>query len=165
MDKYATFLIENLRKTSECDVMSDKHIRQTLTVALFNLCYAFYIAFVERIKCYIMPHKIVQVGLPVDGVCIHFPKTRFVWAIGCETWTECSGSQLVTASSGLCGRHFEKVCSLFLRLWHDQLVMTWMEKLNRKRACMSDNRIILGTKYWPFTSSYLREQNKISLIH
>ena len=32
--------------------------------------------------------------LPVDGVCINSPKTRLISLIGCETLTECSGSQL-----------------------------------------------------------------------
>jgi len=32
MDKYGTALIENLRKTSECDVIFDKHRCQTLAV-------------------------------------------------------------------------------------------------------------------------------------
>ena len=43
IDKYATALIDNLRKTSECDVIFDKHRRQTLAVALLNLCCVFYI--------------------------------------------------------------------------------------------------------------------------
>jgi len=72
----AETLLENLPKTSECDVMFDKQRRQTLHVALFNLCHLFYIVFVKRIKYCIVPHSIVQMGLPVDGVCIHSPKTR-----------------------------------------------------------------------------------------
>jgi len=59
MDNYATALIENLRKTSECDVMFDKQRRQTLHLALFNLCYVFYIVFVKRVKWCIVPHIIV----------------------------------------------------------------------------------------------------------
>ena len=76
-----TAVIKNLRKTSECDVMLDKHKRQTLAVALFNLCYVFYIVFVKRIKWCIVPHIIVQMDLRVVGVCINSPKTRLVCAI------------------------------------------------------------------------------------
>ena len=76
MEKYATALIENLRKTSECDVMFDKHRRQTLAVALFNKCYAFYIVFVKRIKWCFVPHIIVQMDPPVDGVCINSPQNK-----------------------------------------------------------------------------------------
>ena len=50
MDKYVIALIENLRKTLEYDVIFDKHRRQTLAVALFILCYVFYIVFVKRVK-------------------------------------------------------------------------------------------------------------------
>ena len=32
-----------------------------------------------------------------------------------------------------------------------------MEKLNRKRVCLSDNRVILGANYWTFTSSLICE--------
>jgi len=56
IDKYATALIENRR--------------QTLAVALFNLCYVLYIVFVRRVKWFIVPLIIVQMDLPVDGVCI-----------------------------------------------------------------------------------------------
>ena len=73
------------RESSECDVMFDKFRRQTLAVALFNLCYVFYIVFDKRIKWCIVPHIIAEMGLPVDGVCIHSHKTRLVCAIGCET--------------------------------------------------------------------------------
>ena len=54
----ATALIENVRKTSESEVMLDKHWRQTLTMALFNLCYVFYVVFVKRIKWCIVPYII-----------------------------------------------------------------------------------------------------------
>jgi len=126
MDKYNTALLENLRKTSECDVMFDKHRRQTLTVALFNLCYVFYIVFVKRIEWCIVSHIIVQMDLPMDGVCIYSPKTRFVYAISCQTWTECSGSQLATASSG--GDTLRNRCSLF----RDHLDMTWRVSVSLK---------------------------------
>jgi len=43
-----TAFLKNLRKTSECDVIFDKHRRQTLAVVLFNLCHVFYIVFVKR---------------------------------------------------------------------------------------------------------------------
>jgi len=44
------------------------------------VCYKFYIVFVKCIQCYIVPHVIVQMGLPVDGVCIHSPKQdSFEW--------------------------------------------------------------------------------------
>ena len=66
MDKYDTALIEKLRKTSEYDVMFDKLRHQTLAVALFILCYVFCIVVVKRIKWCIVPHIIVQMGLP-DG--------------------------------------------------------------------------------------------------
>jgi hypothetical protein len=36
-------------------------------VAFFDLCYVFYIVFVQRIKWCIMPHIIVQMDLPVNG--------------------------------------------------------------------------------------------------
>ena len=36
-------------------------------------------------------------------------------------------------------------------------ISSLMEKLNRKRVCMSDNRVILGANYWTFTSSRIRE--------
>ena len=88
-------LIENLRKPSDCDVMFDKHRRQTLAVTSFNPCYAFYIVSDKRKQWCIVPHIIVQMGLPVDGICTDSPKTRLVCTIGCETWTGCSGSQLV----------------------------------------------------------------------
>jgi len=121
MDKYATALIESLRNTSECDVMFDKYRRQTLTVALFNLCYVFYFVFVKRIKWCIVRFTIVQMGLPVDGVCIHSPKTRLVHFYNCAI--ECSGSQLATVSSAWAT--LRNGCSLFRRLWHDQLDMKW----------------------------------------
>jgi len=85
IDKYATALIKNLWKTSKCDVMFDKHRWQTIAVALFNLCYVFYIVFVKRIKWCIVSHIIVQMGLPVVRVCIHSHKTRLICVIGCET--------------------------------------------------------------------------------
>ena len=65
--------------------MFDKHRRQTLGVTLFNVCFVLYIVFGKRIKWFIVTHIIVQMGLPVDGVRIHPPKTRLVCAIGCET--------------------------------------------------------------------------------
>ena len=58
-----------------------KHL--TLAVALFNLCYMFYIVFVKHIKWCMVPHIIAQMGLPVDGVCIN--SAKLVCAIGCET--------------------------------------------------------------------------------
>jgi len=48
--------------------MFDKHRFQTLTVAFFNLCYVFYIVFVNRIKCCIVPPIIVQMELPVGAL-------------------------------------------------------------------------------------------------
>ena len=36
-------------------------------------------------------------------------------------------------------------------------ISSLMEKLNRKRVCMSDNRVILGANYWTFTSSRIRK--------
>ena len=68
MDKFATNLIENLLETSECDVMFDKHRRQTFAVALFKPCYMFCIFFIKRLKWCIVPDIIVQMGLPADRV-------------------------------------------------------------------------------------------------
>ena len=50
--------------------------------------------------------------------------------------------------------------------WMSKRISSLMEKLNRKRVCMSDNRVILGTNCWTFTSSRIREysRSKISLI-
>ena len=174
----AETLIENLRKTSECDVMFDKHRRQTLAVALFNLCYVFYIVFVKRIKWCIVPHIIVQMDLPVDGVCINSPKTRLVCAIG---W----GKKLCAVEANLPTYYFEEHMFVIspsmarsvgydmksVRLTEDAIptifdklgnakpkrISSLMEKLNRKRVCMSDNRVILGANYWTFTSSRIRE--------
>jgi len=70
----AETLIENLWKTSECDVIFAKQRRQALQVALFNLYYVFYIVFFKPIKLSRVPHTIVQIGVGVDGVCIHSPK-------------------------------------------------------------------------------------------
>ena len=72
-------------KSSECDVIFDKHRRQTLAAALFNLCYVFYIVFVKRVKWCIVQYIIVELDLPVDGVRIHSPKTRLVCVIGYVT--------------------------------------------------------------------------------
>ena len=52
----AESLIENLRKTLEYD----KQRPQTLHVALFNLCYVFYIIFIKHIKWCIVSHTNVQ---------------------------------------------------------------------------------------------------------
>ena len=123
MDKYATALFENLRKTSEHYVIFDKHRHQILAVALFNLCYVFYIIFVKHIKWCVVRLIIVQMDLPVDGVCTRSSKTRLVCVIGC-LWTECNGSQLATASS--VGNTLSDVCLLFHRLSHDQLDITWI---------------------------------------
>jgi len=35
----------------------------------------------------------------------------------------------------------------------DGRISSLIEQLNRKRACMGDNRVILGSSYWTFTSS------------
>ena len=46
----AKTLIENLQKTSECDVIlvnKDPPTRLTLRVALLNLCYVFHIVFIK----------------------------------------------------------------------------------------------------------------------
>jgi len=134
---------------------------QTLHVALFNLCYMFYIVFVKHIKWCIVSHIIVQMVLGVDGVC----------AGCCETWTENSGSKLAIASSAgdtvispsmarLVGYHtksaiptiFDKLCDA-----KPKRISSLMEKLNRKRICVSDNRVILRENYWIFTSSRIRE--------
>ena len=56
----AELLIENLRKTLECDILFAKQRRQTLYVALLNLCYVFYIVFIKHIKWFIVSHTIVQ---------------------------------------------------------------------------------------------------------
>jgi len=80
MDKYATAITENLRKTSECDVIFDKQRRQTLVVALFNLCYVLYIALLHVQKWCIVPLIIVQMGMPADGVCIRSPKEQDLFA-------------------------------------------------------------------------------------
>jgi len=92
----ATTLIENLRKTSECDVMFAKQRRQTLHVAVFNPSYVFYIVFVKHIKCCIVPHIIVQMGLPVDGF---IPPKQDSFARIAAKHEQCSGSQLSIASS------------------------------------------------------------------
>jgi len=118
----APTLIDNLRQALECSVMVVKQRHQTLHVALFNLYYVFSGVFVKSIKWCIVPHIIVKVGLPVDGVCTHSPKTRLLFAIGCETWKECSGSQLAIPSSA--GYTLRNGGSLFRRLLHDQLNMT-----------------------------------------
>jgi len=36
-------------------------------------------------------------------------------------------------------------------------IRSLMEKLNRKRVSMSDNRVIFGANYWTITSSWIRE--------
>jgi hypothetical protein len=88
-------LFRILRGGRVCDVIFVNHspwpFCNLLSRVLYCLCYTY--------KLCIVPHIIVQIGLPVDGVCIHSPKTRFVGAIGCETWTEFSGSQLPTTNS------------------------------------------------------------------
>ena len=94
MDKYATALIENLRKTSECDV------------ALFNPRYVFYIIFIKLIKWCIVPHIIAQMDLPVDEVCIHSSKNK------------------PTCAPRSPGDTLRNGCSLFRRLCHDQLDTT-----------------------------------------
>jgi len=43
-------------------------------------------------------------------------------------------------------------------------IINLMEKLNRKRVCIRDNRIILGVNYWTFTSSHISEQVKFNLF-
>jgi len=74
----AVTLIDNLRKTLQCDVIFAKQRRQTLHVALFNLCCVFY----KRIKWCIVSHIFVQMDLSVDGVGINSPKTNIICAIG-----------------------------------------------------------------------------------
>ena len=56
----AETLIQNLRKTLECDVNFANQRPQTLHVALFNLCYVFHIIFIKHIKWCIVSHTIVQ---------------------------------------------------------------------------------------------------------
>ena len=147
MDKYATVLIENLRKTSECDVMFDTYRCQTLAVAFFNLFCVFYIVFVKRIKLCIVARIIVEMGMPVYGVCIRSPKTRLVWAI-CETWSNRVQyrSQLPTASSA--GDASRNGCSLLRRLWQDQLDMTWRVSGSQKIPFQpySTNWVMLSLK-------------------
>jgi len=36
-------------------------------------------------------------------------------------------------------------------------ISSLLEKLNRKRVCMSDNWVILGENYWTFTTSRICE--------
>jgi len=56
----AETLIENLGKSSECDVIFAKQVPQTPPLDLFNLCYLFQIPFIKHIKWYIVSHTIVQ---------------------------------------------------------------------------------------------------------
>jgi len=90
-----------------------------------------------------------------------------------------------TCHSVLCGEHFERrmfvISSSFprsigynmnsVRLTEDAIrtifikqrdakakqMSSLMEKLNRKRVWISDNRVILGPNYWTFTSSHICE--------
>ena len=178
MEKYTTASIENLRKTSECDVMFDKHRRQTLAVTLFNLCYMFYVVFVKCTKLCIVPHIIAQIDLPKDEVYIYVfistttKQTRLICAIGWESWTKCHCK--------FCGTHFEDRMFLISRLWQVKLDMAWREsgskkvpfklgdakikrisslvqKLKKRRVCMSDNRVTLRANYWTFTGSRIRK--------
>ena len=124
---------------------------------LFNLCYLFYIVFVKCIKSCIVPHIIVQMDLPVDGVCINSPKTRIVCASGCETWTECNGSQLAnlplspsmarSVGYDMKSVRFTEMAipTIFNKLGNakPKRISSLMEKLNRKRVWLSDNRVIL----------------------
>ena len=130
-------------------------------MTLFNLCYVFYIVFVKCIKWCIVPDMIMQMDMAVDGVCINFPKTWLICAICCETWTECSASQLnyhfeermfviLLAIAWLVGYDMKSV-----RLTEDAIPTIFdklsnakpkrmdslMEKLNRKRVYMNDNRV------------------------
>jgi len=112
----ATTLIENLWKISECGVIFDKQIRQTLHVALFNLCHVFYIVVVKRIKWCIVLHTIVQMGLPVGVACIQS-----------GVYSE---SQVATASSA--GDHLRNVCLLLRCLCHDHLDTTCITHTNQQ---------------------------------
>ena len=94
------------------------HPKRAAKVALF------YIVFVKRIKWCIVSHIIVQMDLPVDGVCIHFPKQD-------------SFARLETVEVNLPQQALQETlrngCSLFSRLWHDHLEMTW-------RVCQAHRR-------------------------
>ena len=48
----AEILIENLRKTSECDAIFAKQRPQTLHVALSNMCYVFHVVFIKHKMMY-----------------------------------------------------------------------------------------------------------------
>jgi len=85
MDKYATALIENLQNVTSCLTNKDAK-RSTWPYLICVTC--FILSLVKGKKWCIMPHIIVQIGLPVDGVCIHSPPTRLICTIGCETWSE-----------------------------------------------------------------------------
>jgi len=53
----------------------------------------------------------------------------------------------------------DAIPTIFDKLGYDKPIRfsSFMEKLNRKRVCLSDNRVILGEKSWTFTSSRIRE--------
>jgi len=132
MDKYATVLLEILRKTI------DKYRRQTLVVALFNLYYVFYIVFVKRINWCIVPHIIVQIDLPVDGVCTHSTKTKL--AVKHEDMWNMSAVEANLPQQPLRG-HFEERMFVILSSMAQSVGYN-----------MRDNRVILGENYWTFTS-------------
>jgi len=147
----------------------DKHRRRTLAVALFNLCYMFYIVFLKGIKWGIVPHIIVQMGLPLNGPSLQ-NKTRLRdWLRNTKRvqWKP-------TCHSKLCGRHFgERMFVISLSMARSvgydmksvrltevaiptifdtlgngksKRISSLMGKQNRKRVCMCYNRVILGAK-------------------
>ena len=117
-------------------------------------------------------------GLPVDGVCIHSPKQDSFARLAAKHEQSAVEASLLTY-------HFEERMFVIspsmarsvgydmksVRLTEDAIptifdklgnakpkrISSLMEKLNRKRVCMSDNRVILGANYWTFTSSRIRE--------
>ena len=91
---------------------------QTLTVAMFNLCYVFCIVFIKGVKLCFVPLIIVKMGLTVDGVCnhLHPPKKKLA--------AKHEQSAMEAKLPQQAGTILMNVCLLFHRLWHDQLDMT-----------------------------------------
>ena len=135
MDECVTVLIEYPRKTSQSVVIFDKYRRQTLTVALFNLYYVFYIVRVKHVQWCVASLITVHIDLPLDGVCIRSQKATFVCMIGCETRRECSGSQLATAGSAR--NTLRKVSFFYFTVF---ATLNWIlhEYCQAHRRCHSD---------------------------
>ena len=158
---------------SECDVIFDKHRRQTLAVALFNLYYRLDSVLVKCVKWSIVPLILVHSFPPKQD--------SFAWLVAKheQSTVEANLSQqalqetilettfvispsLVRSigydlkSVGLKGN----VVPTISVKQHDpkpKQISNLMGKLNRKRVCMSNNRVIMWENYWRFTSSHICE--------